>query len=529
MRQRRVSIDAVICGALLIVALALRIPPLLAGFWRDEGSTYAVVAAPSVHGVFVGISRSELTPPLYYLFEHFWIKAAGTSEIAMRLPSIAFTLLTVATLYAIGLNLGSRFTGVVAALLACVNPIFLTSGIEARAYGLTVLLSAAALYFFVRKRAVAVAVCGVALALTHFTGAVVVAVLCLFAGALALLERTPASRKLFAGTVVALAGAGILLPLFLRDASHFVGWRGRDTGHFMPFLDDHLNVFVPFGSMHSQTDYALKIGVGVWAFLLLLRRKFVESDFWIAMMAAIVAAGIAVSMIWHLPLERHLLAYAPAAWLLMALLLERCIGWLRRQESLCLLPWKIAVGLALLDIVGGGLLSYPRVFANTSRPASEAREFTRALLAETRGRATLLVALPDNVGPSLWYYVHGDPAITLRGVTTWIEPQFYGFNPAPWEQPAFAQREAARVDGLARKEHAEIALAVTTHGEYFNGVPFYRAHAVAEELERRHPVWFRATFHGWREPLELVILDSGRSLASGPHPAHWSADRSVVH
>ncbi len=205
-------------------------------------------------------------------------------------------------------------------------------------------------------------------------------------------------------------------------------------------IDDHLTALSPFGSLTFQTDRLVEIGVILWLIGIVRTRTVTRRDAWIALCAVIFGAGICVSITRHLPLERHLLVYAPAVWLMIALLLDQCVEWIRKPGRVWLRALQVATALVLIDVVGGGVLNYPHVYARISGPVSGSRDLVSALLARQGGRRTILVALPDNVGPSLWYYTKTDRSIALRGVATWERPQDYGFDPRPWSQPDFARR-----------------------------------------------------------------------------------------
>jgi hypothetical protein len=509
--------DAILAGAAAALAAGVRLPLISESFWRDEGSTYAVVHADSLRGVLEGIHRGELTPPLYFLLEHAWIALAGTSEAAMRVPSLIFSVLAVVTLYALAKLVASRLAAVIISVVAAISPVYLSAGMEARAYGLTVMLSALTLYFFARISraqqqrdrvfyASAFALSAAALDATQFTGFVFLGVLFVAAAALTLSDRSANAYAILAGVCAAAVLSAPLIPLFLIDSSHYHGVMHPYLGTLQT-LDDHLNAFSPFGSMIPQSDRFLEGGLLVWIAVLLWRRTFSDRDAWIALCAGVLAAGITASIVRHISLERHLLAYAAPAWLLMALLLERFTGWIFERTSAALTIWKTVTALLLIYIAGSGLLEYPRIYAHTIAPTSGSRALVSALIARENGQPTLLVALPDNIGPALWYYARSDRRITLRGVATWMDPEWYSFyDRKPWLQPNFTIAEADRVDALARNLHAQIALAISPHPVYYNAMPFYRARYVAELLEKRHGVAYRAEFEGWREPLELVLL-----------------------
>ena len=88
-------IDGLAIVLFTAVGLALRLPLLTRGIWRDEGSTYADVLAPSLGAMLAHLPVTELTPPLYFIVMFYWTRAAGTSEVALHVPSLIFGLATI--------------------------------------------------------------------------------------------------------------------------------------------------------------------------------------------------------------------------------------------------------------------------------------------------------------------------------------------------------------------------------------------------------------------------------------------------
>src|SRR6185312_4010262 len=120
------------------------------GFWRDEGLTYADISGPTFASVLHAISRSEMTPPLYFLFLHAWMTVAGACEICLRVPSLACVVATIVVLYATCAALEMRGAALVAATIAAFAPLTMQAALEARAYGLTLLLASLALFCFLQ-------------------------------------------------------------------------------------------------------------------------------------------------------------------------------------------------------------------------------------------------------------------------------------------------------------------------------------------------------------------------------------------
>jgi len=117
--------------------------------WGDE--SFAAVLAQHLPLEIITKVSKDTSPPLYYLFLHFWMRLFGTSEIAIRTLSFSFFLLTCFFIYLIGKKLFDQKTGVLAATLSLINPFLFHYAFEGRMYALLVLTCTASVYFYLRK------------------------------------------------------------------------------------------------------------------------------------------------------------------------------------------------------------------------------------------------------------------------------------------------------------------------------------------------------------------------------------------
>jgi hypothetical protein len=217
MAQRRwVSIAAI---AVLIAISAATILPYarVKPFWHDEIYTILLSRLPSIDATWHAEEEGvDLSPPLNLWLTRGVHAVAGSGPIVTRVPAIAGFLLMVFVVFAL---LHQR-AGVVAATTGALLP-FLTAGLryaaEARAYGVMMGLTAAALYCWMeaaegRRRALHLTLLWAALAgslWNHYFG--VLAFAPIVAGELA---RAIRRRRLDVGVAVAIAGAvAAALPL----------------------------------------------------------------------------------------------------------------------------------------------------------------------------------------------------------------------------------------------------------------------------------------------------------------------------
>jgi hypothetical protein len=213
--------------ALLALSGALRTRALSAPLWADEGIAQGI-ASHSVAGVFEAL-RMDGSPPLYYLLLNAWMRLFGDGEAALHALSLLFALACVPAALWAGWAVFGRAGGLVAAVLAAVNPYLSSYAHEARMYTLLSLLGIVAAASFVKafvdRDRRAVPAFGVALALmayTHNWGLFFAATAAAAAALLA--RRAPDRRALLRDAALAFGGAAVLylpwLPTLVSQALH---------------------------------------------------------------------------------------------------------------------------------------------------------------------------------------------------------------------------------------------------------------------------------------------------------------------
>jgi 4-amino-4-deoxy-L-arabinose transferase-like glycosyltransferase len=127
--------------ALLIGALALRLARLdFQPLWWDEG--YSVWFATQAPAEAIALTAADIHPPLYYLLLGGWIRLFGPAPLALRALSVAFAVASVALMFVTGTRLlGTRRSGMLAALLLAISPLHVYYSQEVRMYGLVALLA----------------------------------------------------------------------------------------------------------------------------------------------------------------------------------------------------------------------------------------------------------------------------------------------------------------------------------------------------------------------------------------------------
>jgi hypothetical protein len=132
---------ALVVGALTVVALALRLPPMRDALVGDELFMFRIVHDRSLGDAWHVIRETEKTPPLFFLFA--WGAAKlGDPTLWIRLPSLVFGTALVPLAYLLGLRTVGRAAGVVAAAFIALGPFSIFYATEGRAYSAIAFLAA---------------------------------------------------------------------------------------------------------------------------------------------------------------------------------------------------------------------------------------------------------------------------------------------------------------------------------------------------------------------------------------------------
>lgn len=139
--SRRSGIDSawLWLSFLLLLGFALRMYQLAAqSLWYDEAISWYLTRMPLPR--LTEWTANDIQPPLYYYLLWLWVRLAGTSEFALRFPSVACGLLTLPLLWRVARRLLGVRAGWLALLLAVLSPLHVYYAQEARMYTLLTLL-----------------------------------------------------------------------------------------------------------------------------------------------------------------------------------------------------------------------------------------------------------------------------------------------------------------------------------------------------------------------------------------------------
>lgn len=165
----------------LIFGLLLRLISINQSLWLDEATT-AMVAGFSLTDFFTKFMPADFHPPLYYLIIHYWSFVFGTSEIAIRTPSVIFGLLTIYVTYLIAKQFKNdskhKITWpIVPALFLATSGLHIYYSQEARMYSFATFLVTLIIYLFILKKWSWLSLSFVLLFLTDYLSMIIVPVL----------------------------------------------------------------------------------------------------------------------------------------------------------------------------------------------------------------------------------------------------------------------------------------------------------------------------------------------------------------
>ena len=125
--------------ALALISLFLRTRELHAGFWIDEGISVGIA-----HEHWTSIPhllRQDGSPPAYYMLLGLWVRLFGDGESSTHTLSLLFGLACIPVAYFAGRAVFSRRAGLVAALVAALDPFLTYYAQETRMYELEAFVS----------------------------------------------------------------------------------------------------------------------------------------------------------------------------------------------------------------------------------------------------------------------------------------------------------------------------------------------------------------------------------------------------
>ena len=135
---------------ILFVALLLRLISLNQSLWLDEAINVLAAKNYSFLGMIGEYARADFHPPGWFMILWFWTRLFGIGEMAVRIPSVIFGVLTIYVVFLLGQKLHSRALGLFSALLLAISPLHIYYSQEARMYALATLAVSINFFLFIK-------------------------------------------------------------------------------------------------------------------------------------------------------------------------------------------------------------------------------------------------------------------------------------------------------------------------------------------------------------------------------------------
>jgi len=460
--------DHWILALLVLASFALHLWRIEAkGIWWDESlslyrARFDLLTILSNRITFPGHLSHDLHPPLYFVQLYAMIRAAGESDLVLRLPAVGWATLLVPLLYAMGVRLRGRRAGLIAATLGTLSPFYLWYAQETRMYTMVAALALASIYTLWRalternwKWGLACALITAAAVATQYLFLLLLAVelvVALFLTPLRVGHPHRASQPLanrsrpFFKRPVALTlvgGAVVLLPI--------LGVLGYRAWKLIPTLAPG-RAYIALPAMLADALHVFSLGIswkphGLWPYHLLFGLVFLgglvslwrRPPTWERAGARAVGRGRGAALtllvgailfpavvMWCVSLfvpiymgSRYLIASSPAFYLGLAVgldavgtasLARRTVAQGPRTRALAAVP---AVALGLVLLAGMGYSDYQYFYDPTFSVKEDHRAAADVVVRHERVGDVVVVTAPENI-PAFEHYYRGNlPVVGL--------------------------------------------------------------------------------------------------------------------
>lgn len=379
---------------ILLLALFLRLINLNQSLWLDEAFQFKSTYYFSLKDLLTVYLPGDFNPPLSYLINFGFGKVFGYSEIALRMPSVIFGVVTVWLVYKISKK------NIWPALLLATSGLHIYYSQEARMYSLAAFAVTASFWFFSKKRWFWYTIFSLAALYSHYLTVFI------FPAQLLLIKRQQVKKLLLAWSGIAL---GFLpwLPIFIQQLSSGQQAVGTDWGSVVGGLSLKALLLIPIKfligriAIDNNLVFALVMALPLLLTLWLVWRGIKSHRFLSAWLLVPLILIIIVSL--KLPVLAYfrLLFLLPAFYLLIA----------------AVTPKKWLVGFLCLNLISSAVYLFNSAFH---------REDWRGLARTLANRPVVTVAAVD---APLKYYYSGEIIDTVPSA-----PEFWYI---PYAEPIF--------------------------------------------------------------------------------------------
>lgn len=132
-----------VLAAPVAVSLLLAARVVTQSFWVDEAATASAISRSPAQ-LWEMLANVDATMSVYYMFMHFWSVVFGTSELALRTPSVLAMAAAAGLTGLLGRRIRGLPVGMTAATVLAISPIAVKYSVEARPYALATFFVVAA-------------------------------------------------------------------------------------------------------------------------------------------------------------------------------------------------------------------------------------------------------------------------------------------------------------------------------------------------------------------------------------------------
>lgn len=402
-------------AALVLLALAVRLPGLNESLWFDE--LWSTRVKLTNVGQTLRLLMEDRHPPLYTILSFTWIRIFGDSEISVRAMPMLSGLATVALMPSLGEALATRRAGWFAGVLLALSPVHIWYSQEGRSYALIMLLAMLICFAWLRldtdpsrvHKFVFIALCIVVTQLHYF--AIALPALVVLVSVWNRRHRSVALVGLFLSAL----GIGAYVAIKARLGELHLGTteylRTFDAGELWRLWSDWFTLGGSVSVDSEETAFArlaaviliVASGLAILAWLGVGWREGRRDRWMLHVLFLIAVPGLLLALGWigqsHYYIERSALTSLPFYWLAVAsgvFLLKP--SWARRS----------AIGTTLLTSALVLMHYHARRDAWTVyKPNADWRSVVDPMLRERGGNGQPLVIVSGTPMTELVYYVPG--------------------------------------------------------------------------------------------------------------------------
>ena len=378
--------------AVIVFAFLLRVISLNQSFWLDEATSGLVVRNFNLGEILTKFSPGDFHPPLYYLILKVWSYIFGTSEIALRLPSVIFGVAAIYVVYLIGREFLNKKTGLIAAVLLATSGLHVYYSQEARMYSLITLLISYLVYLFLKKRWLLFSIILLLIGMTDYPALLIIPVFWLL------------GRKVWKQLAIShlpLAISYIFwLPILLKQLSVGFSTAGSSWGNLLGMFSFKNFALIPVKfilgriSFDDKYIYASVVLVAVFLFGYLILKSLkstrrVDSIIWLWLVVPIFL-GMIISFRLSIFSYFRFLFCLPAFYLLVAVGLEK-------------LKPKIS-NILIIVLVGMNLIFSGIYLFNSRFQREDWRGLTSFIKNESEGNTAVTLFVADSNMEGYKYY-----------------------------------------------------------------------------------------------------------------------------